>query len=206
MKQYVVMNSIGLVRDFFPEYDERDLDRIRYGIESVYLTFTKIIVILSLSIVLGMFKETILLLLFYNLLRWTGFGLHATKSWMCWLSSSLIFLGIPILCRYILVPKLILWIGGVLSLLCFVLYAPADTKKRPLINKKKRLYFKVFTIFNGTIYLGIIMLLEPSLYTNLLFFAMLIESVTIHPLTYKIFHLPYQNYKSYVLHTLKVNG
>ena len=111
---------------------------IKYGIESIYLTLSKVIVILIISYLLGLIKEAILFLLIFNILRSFAFGLHASKSIWCWISSSISFIGIPYICKTFVFSNLIYFILPIICLVCFILYAPADTIKRPLINSKKR--------------------------------------------------------------------
>ena len=86
------------------KYNDEKIAEIRYGLEAIYLTITKVIIIWTIAILLNIFKEMIILMLLYNLLRMTGFGIHAKKSWMCLISSSIIFLGCPFLAMYIKIP------------------------------------------------------------------------------------------------------
>lgn len=199
IKQLIISNSIKTIRSYYPNYNNEQIERIQYGLESIYLSITKLIVILLMSVLLNIFKETIIVLLLFNLLRTTGFGIHASKSWMCWISSIPTFIGIPLLCKYINIPIYILIGIAILSLLIFVLFAPADTKKRPLIRKKKRIIYKILTVLIGTIYLITIMLIDNTFLKNALSFSMLIEAILICPLTYKLFNMPFNNYKNYKL-------
>lgn len=199
MKKFFLKYSLKMVSEYYPDYDEDKLDEIRYGLEATYLSLTKTFVILMVCIILGIIKEALILLLLFNLLRLTGFGLHATKSWMCWISSSITFIGVPFLCKNLVIPTYILGIVCLFCLICFFLYAPADTKKRPLIHSKRRFIYKVITLLIGLIYTTTVLLINNSLIQNTLVCAMLIECVLIHPLTYKLFRLPYNNYKTYVL-------
>ena len=199
MKKFFLKHSLKMVSDFYPEYDDNKLDEIRYGLEATYLSLTKTFVILMVCFILGIIKEALILLILFNFLRITGFGIHATKSWMCWISSSITFIGIPFLCRSVVIPDLFLVIVCGICLLCFFLYAPADTKKRPLIYSKRRLIYKIITLLVGIVYTILVFMVNNSFIQNALVCAMLIETVLIHPLTYKIFKLPYNNYKTYVL-------
>lgn len=199
MKKFFLKYSLNIISDYYPDYNEDKLDEIRYGLEATYLSLTKTFVILGVCVILGIIVEALILLILFNFLRLTGFGIHATKSWMCWISSSICFVGIPFLCKYLILPDLVLVILAFSCLLCFFLYAPADTKKRPLIYKKRRLVYKFITIVTGIVYTTTIFIVDNSLIQNALVYAMLIQSVLIHPLTYKIFKLPYNNYKTYVL-------
>lgn len=197
IKQFVIGNSIKTIRSYYPNYSEEQIEKIQYGLESIYLSITKVIVIILLAIILRILKETIIILLLFNALRMTAFGIHASKSWICWISSVPTFIGIPLICKYCNFPLYILIIISVFSLINFILFAPADTVKRPLIRKKKRIIYKILTIILGIIYLLLIIILNNSFIQNALTASLLIESILICPLTYKVFKVPYNNYKNY---------
>ena len=192
-----------MVREMYPDYDEDRLDEIRYGLEATYLSITKLVVILFASFLLGIFKESIILLVLFNFLRLTGFGLHATKSWMCWVSSSITFLLVPFFCISLVLPNYILVAISVVCLINFLLYAPADTVKRPLIHKKRRLLYKVGTVLIASLYIVLIFITKDTFLQNSLASAMLIEGALINPYIYKLFNLPYNNYKNYVINASK---
>ena len=80
-----------------------------------------------------------------------------------------------------------------------LLYAPADTVKRPLINKRKRLIWKTLSVINCSILVIILLLTKNNTMSNLLLFGIYTEVIFINPLTYKIFKLPYNNYLNYDL-------
>lgn len=197
VKKIIISNSIRTIRRYYPNYSDEDIEKIQYGLESIYLSLTKVIVILLLSIFLNIFKETIITLLLFNILRTTAFGIHASKSWICWVTSVPTFIGIPLICKYITFPIYILLIIASISLIHFILFAPADTVKRPLIRKKRRIIYKVLTVIIGIIYLAIIIICKNNFIQNCLSASMLIETILISPLTYTIFKMPYNNYKSY---------
>lgn len=198
IKKFIISRSLQLVSDIYPSYDSTRMDEIRYGLESIYLSITKIIVILLVTLLLGIFKEAVILLLFFNGLRTTAFGIHASKSWMCWLSSSILFIGIPYLCIYLQIPNIIQYLMIIFSIICFLLYAPSDTKKRPLVRKNRRIKFKILTLAVASVYLFIFFNTNSVFVKNAIVWSMVLESVLIHPFTYKVFHLPYKNYEGYV--------
>ena len=188
MKQFIINHSLQLVTDIYPDYDSSKLDEIRYGLEAIYLSLTKVVVILLVS----------LLLLFFNGLRSFAFGIHATKSWMCWIASSLLFIGLPYVCLHLDMPLVIQYFVLAVTFICFLLYAPADTKKRPLVRKNRRIKFKLLTITVAVIYILLYFYTNSMFLKNVIMCSMLLESVLIHPLTYRVFKLPYKNYEGYV--------
>lgn len=198
MKQFIINHSLQLVTDIYPDYDSSKLDEIRYGLEAIYLSLTKVVVILLVSLMLGLFKEAVILLLFFNGLRSFAFGIHAKKSWMCWVASSLLFIGLPYVCLHLNLPLVIQYFVLAVSLICFLLYAPADTKKRPLVRKNRRIKFKILTIIVAVIYILLYFYTNSMFLKNVIMCSMLLEAVLIHPLTYRVFKLPYKNYEGYV--------
>ena len=178
-------------------YTNEELEVIAYALEAIYLTITKLIIIFSLAYLLGVFKEMILLLITYNIIRSQAFGIHASKSIYCLISSLIVFIGGAFICKYVMFPA---WISIIVSLVCVVclmLYAPADTYKRPLVNIKKRKRFKFVSSFLGIIYTILIICFYNSSISNYLLLGMIDATIMILPLTYKTFRLPYNNYKNY---------
>lgn len=178
-------------------YSDTKIEEIKYGLEAIYLTTTKIIFIIILALFLRIIKEVLLVILFFNILRSTGFGLHAPKSWICWVLSTIFFIGGTYLCKILVLDKEILLATAILGLVLLTLYAPADTKKRPLIKKKKRHIFKILTVIFTLTYIIIIFIFNNNLINNILTFSIVLETLLILPISYKILKLPYRNFKNY---------
>lgn len=179
-------------------YDEIKLSEIRYGLEGIYLTFGKLIVIFSLSYVLGIFKEMIIYMIIYNFLRMPSFGLHATKSWICLISSTILFVGIPYLCIFLNIPMFLKITISILGICLMKKNAPADTKKRPIVNKKRRQVYKTISTILTIIYSFISILINNDFLSNCFIMAIIMQNAMISPTIYKIFKLPYNNYINYL--------
>ena len=201
MKKVFLNTCLKAITENDPSIDKTKLDEIRYGLEGLYLTITKTIVIFTLTIILGTFKEMLIMLFIFNILRKTGFGIHAKKSWQCWISSLTIFVILPYIAKQIIIPFFVKIILGIISIIAMILYAPADTVKRPLINKKKRLIWKALSVFNCLTLITISFYIKDNTISNLLLFGILIEVVLINPITYMVFKMPYNNYKTYGLNS-----
>ena len=82
-----------------------------------------------------------------------------------------------------------------------MIYAPADTKKRPLIKRNKRIKFKVLSLMVVALYFILTLLIKNNLIINSLIIGTIIECILVLPITYKAFNMPYNNYKNYGLST-----
>lgn len=198
MKKNFLNYAMTTIKSQYPDLTDTSLEELKYGLEGIYLTFTKLIVIIILSIFFNILKEVVIMLFIFNILRTTGFGLHATKSWICLLSSGITFIVFPLLSKFIVIPFLLKVILGILAIIFIFLYTPSDTKKRPIINKTRRNKYRFITTINCIILVFISLFISNS-YSNLILFGIYSEVIIILPITYQLFHLSYNNYKNYLV-------
>ena len=201
MKNYFLKKIRKEIIKQYPKYSKDKVDEIMYGVEGIYLTITKTIIISLIALILGVFKELIFLLISFNFIRLFAFGMHANKSWICLLFSSTLFLGGAYLCKILVIPKNILITLFLIVLLIISIYAPSDTVKRPLIKKKRRIIFKILSMTVVIIYFILTLIIKNNLFINAIIVGLIIECILILPTTYMIFKMPYKNYKSYGLNT-----
>lgn len=201
MKNYFLKKIRKEIVKQYPKYSKDKVDEIMYGVEGIYLTITKTIIISLIALILGVFKELIFLLISFNFIRLFAFGMHANKSWICLLFSSTLFLGGAYLCKILIIPKNILITLFLIVLLIISIYAPSDTVKRPLIKKKRRIIFKILSIIVVIIYFILTLIIKNNLFINAVIVGLIIECILILPTTYMIFKMPYKNYKRYGLNT-----
>lgn len=197
MKKVIITKCMDYIKKN-TEYDDIKLKEIEYGIVGIYLTITKLIIIFILAILLEIFKEVIIFLFIFNILRATAFGLHATKSWICLLSSMLIFIGIPIISMNIYIDVYIKIVINVICCIFILKNAPADTKKRPIVRKKRRLIYKILSLITALIFSILSITINNQFISNCLLFSLILQNLLISPLVYKLFKLPYNNYITYL--------
>lgn len=197
MKKFIISKTMNYIKKN-TNYNKTKLVEIEYGLVGIYLTFEKLIVIAIIAIILGIFKEMIIYLLIYNVLRIPSFGLHATKSWICLLSSTILFIGIPYLCIFLSIPMIIKLTIGILGILFMFKNAPADTRKRPIVNKKRRNLFKIISTILAIIFAVLSIVIKDNYISNCLLLALVMQNCMISPTVYKIFKLPYNNYVTFL--------
>lgn len=197
MRSVFINNSMNFIKRNC-NYDQIKLDEIKYGLEAIYILITKAIIILSVAFIFGLLQEVIVFTLSYSLIRLFSFGLHATKSWICLISSLIIFLIIPLFCKTFEINIFIKSIINIFNILFIYKNAPADTYKRPIVNKKRRENYKFLSTIIAVIMAIVSILIKNSFISNCLIIALLLQNLMISPFIYKLFKLPYNNYKNYL--------
>lgn len=198
MKNFIINKTMNFITSQ-KQYDETTLEELRYGLVSIYLTFSKLIIISIVAGILGIFTEMIILTVIYNILRSVSFGLHATKSWICLLSSFLILIGGTYLCLDIEINNVTILIISLITIPIIYKYSPADTKKRPIVNPKRRKVFKYLSTSFAISFYIISLFINNNFIINCLMLSLIIQSFVIHPTVYKMFGMSYDNYKNFKL-------
>ena len=194
MKAIFLNKSLAFLTKY-NNYSEEEKEKVLYGLEGIYLTFSKLFIIIALSIILGIFKEVLLLLLMFNVIRYFGFGIHAKKSIECLISSTLMFIVLPYIFLKLNTNNNILLILSICGLISFIFFAPADTPKRPFYNKKKKIIRRILTISIGIIYLILSFVIKNEIISNLLLLSILLQAIVVNPITYKLMRQTYNNSK-----------
>ena len=194
MKEKFVNSSISFISKY-QECDDLKLKRLKYGLEGIYSLIIKTIVVIIISIFTKTIQETILLILFYAGIRTFSYGMHAKSNLSCWITTLLIYNGIPLFTQKIDIPNNIGYIilGG--ALISMILWAPADTPKKPLIRKNQRTKCKILSIIVVLIYSLIYLFSNSIIIKQMIIFALIIQTIIINPLSYKLTNTRFNNYK-----------
>ena len=169
------------------EINNKDIDKvklaeIRYGLQGLYTLITKSFVTIFLAFLLDIVYEYFIFILFYIPLRSVGFGTHAKTNIHCWIFSTLFLLGLPFIFSYFkigMITKIIIWS---ICFINYIIFSPADTKKRPMINKKRKLKFKFVILLFSILYLFLILNLKSI--SNLILGAIVLEALLVNPIGY----------------------
>lgn len=202
MKKLFLTNSLKCIKKKYKNISDIKLDEYRYFLECLYMTITKLIIILIIAIYLKILKEFIILIISFNFIRETARGLHATKTIICLILSILFFIGIPLISKLIIIPFTIKLLLNIIGILLIYKYAPADTKNAPIIKQEKRKKLKIISTFNAIILAIINIVIKNNIVSNIILFSIYLEIILILPLTYRIFKLPYNNYIDYIKNEL----
>lgn len=178
------------------EKTEEEIEIIQYGIQGILINTFKFIILFSTAYLLKILNYTVVAFIAFGILRTFASGVHASSSMKCILINYITFLGNVYLSLNVQLSKLLISAIFIISLILIIIYAPADTNERPLVSRNLRKKLKIKSIII-VLSLGVIaLLISNSIYSNLITFSILEESILITPLAYIIFRKPYKNYEN----------
>lgn len=196
MKEKFINSSLTFIMKY-QECDDLKIKKLKYGLEGIYSLIVKLSVVILIALLTNNLSTTLLFLLFYAGIRTFSFGWHAKSNIACWISTITIYNIIPLLIIKITIPNIIGYVILGIALLSMIIWAPADTPKRPLIRKEQRLKAKILSILVITLYFIIYLITDIQIIKNSILYAITIQTILVNPLTYKLTNTQFNNYKYY---------
>ena len=197
MKEAFINSSMNMIQKYYPNYSEVKLAELKYGLLGLYLMISKSIIIFSIAIFLGIFKELLIFTVIYNIIRAPSFGMHASKSWICLVASTSIFILLTYLSLNVTIPISIKLIIGIIGIIFMYKNSPADTAKKPIVSLKRRKIYKTISTLLAIIFVICSLIIDNNFLSNSFILSLVLQNIFISPTTYKIFNEPYDNYKTY---------
>lgn len=174
---------------------EEDLEKIYYGLQVILMDTSKTILLLATGYLLGILKYVVIAYIVFAFLRNFASGVHANSTLQCIIVNYVLFLGNVYLSLNFSINIIAQSIIFIISFILVFLYAPGDTEERPLVSKKLRKSLKIKSLTVVIIFYIITLLIKNNIYTNLITYSVLEESLVITPIVYKLFGKKNNNYK-----------
>jgi accessory gene regulator B len=174
-----------------PEIDDERAEIIDYGLHLVIGEIPKNFILLLIAYVLGIFKLTLLAVIAIMPYRASSGGFHLKTHLGCMTITGIFYMGNVILSKLIMfetdyikyISVLVVWI---FSMFMIKLYAPADTENVPILRQKDRKSKKILSYITMSITLIIALIINDSTISNILILGMLIQSLSITRIAYKL--------------------
>lgn len=158
-----------------------DAEKAKYGFKVIYINLTKTVIMVILSALLGILKEVCILFSSYLVVRLFGFGPHSDSSIKCTIIGLIEFIGLTYLAIKIQPFTIPVCIAlAVACLIIFFIWAPVETAKRPISDKRKK-EFKIKTIVLSVILFTVAVLIGSNVYRNLIIMGVALESFIMLP-------------------------
>ena len=173
-----------------PDIDEEKAEILDYGLHLIIGEIPKVFIMIGLAFLLGVGELSILAFLLILPYRSFSGGFHLKTHLGCILCTTSFYAGTALLSKYITLTEpvkyiaiIAVWIFGMMMI---KLYAPADTENVPVISKKERRKRKIASYIMLSISLLVAAIIPNRIISNILLFGMLIQTLSITRLAYKI--------------------
>lgn len=181
----------------YNNYTDKEKIVAHYGLETLYILVTKMFLITIISLFFGITKEIYIFTFFYAFLRTYTGGMHLQTNFGCSLMTCTIIFFSTFLAIFLDINFLIQILVFTIGLYNFYKYSPADTNKKPIINKEKRKKRKINSIILTILYLIACLLINNNFIKNCIIISVFLNVLLIHPIIYRIFKQTYNNYIIY---------
>ena len=178
------------IRKEMPEVDDERAEVIFYGLQNIVGEIPKIFLLFAIAYFVGILKETVIAFLLLLPYRSTSGGFHLKTHLGCILGTCTFYFSIVIFSKYIIFEQMIkylivllVWIFGMLMI---KKYAPADTENVPILAKFERKKKQMLSYIFFTIGLVLALIIKDNMYSNMLIFGNLIQTLTITKLAYRL--------------------
>ena len=189
------------IQNKMPEVDDERAEIINYGLQLVIGEIPKTFVLLAIAYLCGVLELSVLALFFIMPYRTFSGGVHLKTHTGCIIGTSLFYTGCALLSKYIVlgqtVKYILIGITWVFSMIMIKLYAPADTEDVPILRKKDRELKRRLSYITMTLTLIVAIVIKNPVFSNLLIFLTILQTIWISKFTYKITNNKY-GYEEYI--------
>ena len=189
------------IRKEMPDINDERAEVINYGLQLIIGEIPKFFILLTLAYMLGVLKESILLVIMMTPYRITSGGVHLHTHIGCIIATSVFYIGNAVLSKYLVLTRTVEYIiTGIVwafSMIMIKLYAPADTEEVPILRKKERIIKKNLSYITMTLTLVASIIVKDTVLSNLLIILTIFQTIWISKFTYKITNNKY-GYEEYI--------
>lgn len=176
----------NLIYETLPDVDPERREVIEYGVYMTVSEIVKIIAVILLSLIIGIFRQVICVIVVFGVLRMLLGGIHSKSHLSCLITHSVIVFGVVALSIIFKVDRLYLLIP--IAPFCYFTaykYAPADLPQKPIKSKRQRKQLRaggfilLTVLFTASYFLN-----QP--WPSLILFTCFIQALFMTPLVYRI--------------------
>ena len=184
-------NLTNKIQKKMPEINDERAQRIKYGLQLMIGEIPKFILLIAMAIISKIGWLVIFAYITMLPYKIVAGGFHLKTHIGCTIGTFIVYFGNVLISKnLILQPAYLKYIiAGLIwgiSLIMISLYAPADTVNAPILRKKERKLKKILSYIFATITLLVAMLIKDNTLSNILLINVLLESISISRLAYKI--------------------
>lgn len=178
------------IKNKVTDVNDEKAEIINYGLHLLIGEIPKTFIFIAIAAILGVLKEFFITVIVIFPYRAVSGGFHLKTHLGCIVCTSMYYCGISYVSKVINFTEpvklsliILTWIFGMI--MC-KLYAPADTENVPILRKNDRKINRILSYIILTITLSIGLLIKNNTISNIIILGMLIQSMMITRIAYKI--------------------
>ena len=185
---------INLIRRHQPQLSKEQLEQVEYGLHSFFLLISKLFVILTVGFFFNVAMAIVVFMVIHFFMKMHTFGLHTQSSWTCFWLSLILFILLPYIAINTLISFPLKVVIGSISVPMIYKNSPADTHKKPIINRTKRRHHQISATTTALLFVVLSLTVSNDFVANSFLFSLMIQTLTTSPVVYSWLKLPYNNY------------
>lgn len=180
------------------EYDRIHEARMAFGLELFLGEIIKLLCLITISYILGLLPEVLIITATAGILRLASGGEHCSEYYRCLIGGTLCFMLLGWAVHYYspMLGQQELFLVALLSFLIAEIalwkYAPGDTENKPITEEKDIIKYKKWSLIITVVYFIIMMVFSAVTTLNLITLAiavgMLEQVFTVTPWGYRFLH------------------
>ena len=184
-------NLTNKIRKQMPEIDDERAEVIMYGLQLIIGEIPKLILLFTVAIILRIGWLVIFAYITMLPYKTVAGGFHLKTNIGCTIGTFIVYFGNVLISKSLeiepqYIKYMIVGVTWIFSIIMISIYAPADTVNLPILRKKERKTKKILSYIFATITLIGAIFIKNSTISNILLFNVLIESISISRLAYKL--------------------
>lgn len=120
--------------------DKNDIEIYKYGIQQGFFSIINSVITLIMGVLLGVFGQSIVLLLSYLPLRMYAGGAHARTAFCCFLYTQSINFSLLLVIKWLKTPNVAVLVLTIFAMLIIYKFSPVETENKPLSDEEIQLY------------------------------------------------------------------
>lgn len=188
------------IRKEMPDINDERAEVIFYGLQLIIGEVPKILLLFAVAMILKIGWIVIFAYLTMLPYKTVAGGFHLKTNIGCLIGTFIVYYGNVLLSKFIVFSTDIKYLLSIIilifSIIMIYFYAPADTINLPILRKKERKTKKILSYIFATATLVVALITKESTLSNILIFNVLIETICISKLAYKITRNEY-GYQAY---------
>lgn len=188
----ICLKLTNVIRKKVPDIDDERAEIINYGLQNIVGEIPKIIPIMLISYVLGIFNLSMIAVASILTYRTFSGGFHLNTHLGCLCCSLIFFCGTVYLGEWLVFENLkitytIYFAIWLINMIIIKLYAPADTENVPIINKEQRRKQQIESyIVMTALVIVATFFIKDMVISNIIVYGTLLQSLGMTRIAYKL--------------------